>query len=226
MGDVVRCQGADGVGARRLREHLLASGSQRRWDRGHRLVRRGDRARAVYLVVEGRLKVTTSSIGGDEAIHAVLGPGDLVGELAALDGQAHVADVVALTPGTGRRIDASRFGELLRGDVDIALAVATMLAGRIRGADEVRADIGAGDVAVRVAHRLWHLTEGAPAGPGGIDVAISQDDLARWCGASRQAVNVALGRLRAAGVVRTGRGVVVVLDRRRLLTGCGTATGT
>lgn len=219
MGDGVGGEHLQDLGALRLRAHLLMAGSHRRWERGDRLVQSGQRAGAVYLVVEGRLQVLTSSADGDEAIHALLGPGDLVGELAALDGNPHAADVVALTAGSGMRLTARRFREILSGDVDAALAVATLLASRIRGADHVRTDAASGDVAARVARRLWHLSAGGAGDDAeGVTVTVSQDDLAKWCGASRQAVNVALGRLRTAGIVRTGRGVVTVIDREALLT--------
>lgn len=226
MGNEVGGEHPQDAAALRLRELLLQAGSHWQWERGDRLVHEGHRAGAVYLVLEGRLQVRTCSLDGDEAIHALLGPGDLVGELAALDGNPHAADVVALTAGTGRRLTASRFREVLSEDVDAALAVATLLAARIRGADDVRTDVGSGDVGARVARRLWHLSgEQAADGADGVAVAVSQDDLARWCGASRQAVNAALGRLRTAGVVRTKRGVVVVLDRDALLTSRAATAG-
>lgn len=225
MGNGVTHDRAGEDAARHLRARLLAAGTPWQWTRGHRLVHQGDQAGAVYLVERGTLKVTTCTSEGDEAIHAVLGPGDLVGELAALDGRAHAADVVALTTGAGRRLPASRFRALLADDVDAAIAVATLLAARIRGADRVRSDVLSGDVEARVARQLWQLSDdGDVDAATGIPVRISQDDLASWCGASRQAVNGALGRLRAAGLVRTARGTVFVLDRDGLLTARGIRT--
>lgn len=204
-----------------LSSRLQATGRLTRWRQGDHLLREGEQAGAVILIEEGSVKVVSHTTGGSETVHAVLGSGAVLGELAALDGRPHAATAIALGPGSGRRVTADEFRTLLHDDVDSTVALAQLLADRIRGADRSRNDLDSGDVETRVARRLWHLCADASGAGAESVIAITQDDLARWCGASRQAVNGALARLRAAGTVETRRGGILVLDRSALRSRAG-----
>ncbi len=89
------------------------------------------------------------------------------------------------------------------------------LVGKLRDADRKRIEFGAHDTTGRVAARLVEMAErfGEPT-PDGVRIALpfSQDELAGWIGASREAVSKALGVLRSAGAIRTSRMSVIVRD--------------
>ena len=100
-----------------------------------------------------------------------------------------------------------------------------MLAARLREADRKRLEFAALDTLGRVAWRVLELSDrfGEPDGDGtAIDMPLSQEQLASWCGASREATVKALARLRTLGLVTTGRHRIVVGDPaalRRLANG-------
>jgi CRP-like cAMP-binding protein len=150
---------------------------------------------------------------------SVRGPGDLIGELTAIDDEPtpRVATVVALDPVVCRVVRAGEFRAILAGHAAVALELLRMLAARLRSSDRRLVEFGSYDVTRRVARLLADMadTEGTtpPAGtglllPGGL----SQDDLAGLVGGSRESVARALAALRSLGFVSTGRRRVVVLD--------------
>jgi CRP-like cAMP-binding protein len=90
-----------------------------------------------------------------------------------------------------------------------------MVTARLRDSDRKRVEFAAYDIAARVARRLVELADrfGEPDEQGvRISVALSQDELAGWVGASREAVAKALRVLRSRGFVSTGRRTMTVLD--------------
>lgn len=189
--------------------------SRRQWRRGDVLCRQDDDSDWVAVIEEGRVKASCHTAGGAEVVLAVRGPGSLLGELAAVDSQPRSATVQALEPVAALVMAPREFQAYLQANGRVALLLMRVLAERLRDADRKRIEFGAQDSTGRVAARLVELAErfGAPV-TGGIQIALplSQDELAGWVGASREAVSKALGVLRAAGWVRTSRLCVVVLD--------------
>jgi len=159
-------------------------------------------------VVSGRLKVSTTATSGKEVLLAVREAGDLVGELSALDRRPRSATVTVLEPAEVVVIPAELFVEHLAQTPAAALGVLRTLIGRLRDSDHKRAEFGAHDATVRVSRRLLEMAD--RFGPRGL--RLTQEELAGWVGASREAVARSLRQLRSAGVVRTGRQVVDVID--------------
>jgi CRP-like cAMP-binding protein len=116
-------------------------------------------------------------------------------------------------------ISASSFRDFLRTHPDAALAVLELITTRLRDADRKRAEFGSMDATGRVAARLVELADqhGQPTGSGvRIDLALSQEDLASWVGASREAVSRALRLFRERGWIATRRRGITVLDQDAL----------
>jgi len=202
---------------------LSNEGVQRLFEAGRRLDHRsgdtlfleGDPSGRVHLVLEGRVKVYSTTASGRESVLAIRGPGDLLGELSAIDGGRRSASGTAIEPVTLLSIDTERFAELLEIDADLAASMLRTLVTKLRDADRSRIEFGAEDTTTRVAGRLAELAEdyGVPDGDGiRIDLPITQQELAEWVGASREAVAKALHTLRIRGLVRTGRREIVVQD--------------
>ncbi|MBB5869603.1 CRP-like cAMP-binding protein [Allocatelliglobosispora scoriae] len=199
-------------------EFIRRSG-RRHWRRGDVLCRQDDDSDWVALIEEGRVKASNHTAGGSEVVLAVRGPGALLGELAAVDAQPRSATVQALEPVTALVMPPHEFQAYLQANGRVALLLMRVLAERLRDADRKRIEFGAQDSTGRVAARLVELAErfGAPVAEGiQIALPLSQDELAGWVGASREAVSKALGVLRGAGWIRTSRLSVVVLDLEAL----------
>jgi CRP/FNR family transcriptional regulator, cyclic AMP receptor protein len=152
---------------------------------------------------------------GREAIVAVLGPGELVGELAAIDDGPRSTTVTTLEPVDALIVSRSSFAALLERHPRIALAILRMVAHRLRYADVQQAQFATHDVVGRLAQRLVELCErfGTQQERGiEIRLPLSQEELASWVGASREAVSKAFQLLRSLHIVETGRRRVTVLD--------------
>ncbi|WP_433246847.1 Crp/Fnr family transcriptional regulator [Streptosporangium sp. CA-135522] len=210
-GEFVTLLTADEVAA------LHAAGRPRSWDRGAAVCTEGDVADWVLLLTSGRVKVSSHTATGTEVVLAVRGPGALLGEFAALDGLPRSATVTALEPVEG--IAIRDFSGYLRDNGRVAVLLMQMLIGKMRDSDRKRIEYGAFDTTGRVATRLVELAEryGEPVN-GGVRVTLplSQDELAGWTGASREAVSKALRSLRDRGLIETGRRRVIIHDMEGL----------
>jgi CRP/FNR family cyclic AMP-dependent transcriptional regulator len=208
------------------RERLLASGTRRTFRSGTLLFREEEQSSHVVVVLAGRVKVSTTDRDGHESMLGVRGPGDLLGELAALDQEPHSASVVALEPVEALTLSVEEFRSLLRERGALSTAVLELLVGRLRDADRKRVEFGSYDSRGRVARRLLELAErfGEPRlGHVGVHITLrlTQEELASWTGSSREAVARALADFRERGWIETGRRTVIVLDPGALAAAAG-----
>lgn len=198
---------------------IVARGSRRRIRKGTVLFREDSAPTEVILIQQGRVKITSTSESGRETLLAVRGPGDLLGEISALDGARRSAAATAIDSVEMVVVTAGDFVDILGRQPGAGLALVRVLTSRLRDADRKRAEFGTADASVRVARRLLELADryGVVTAEGvRIDLALTQDELASWTGASREAVAKALRALRDDGAVLTGRKAVTVTDIDRL----------
>ncbi len=205
---------ADVVGPAGL-ARTRAAASPRTVAAGEVLCHEGDRGGRAYLVEDGLVALTMSSVGGRQVLLELRGAGELVGELSAVDGTARSATVRVVEAGSVRVFPGGVLLQLARQDGDVAAALLVTLAAKIRESAVRRLELGTTEALARVARRLvelWALRGGTP------DVAspVSQQELADWAGVSRDAVVRSLSLLRHDGVVATGRRRFTVLDPARL----------
>jgi CRP/FNR family transcriptional regulator, cyclic AMP receptor protein len=194
---------------------LRASGRERHYDAGVALFHEGDDAGSVIVLLAGRAKLTVPLSSDREVIVAVRGPGDLLGELAALVDAPRSATVVTIEPVDALIVSGSAFAAFLDRNAPVGLVILRLVAERLLYADLQQAQFATHDVVGRVAHRLVELTDrfGVETGDGIVlDVPLSQEELAGWTGASREAVNKALQVLRSLHMIQTGRRRLTVLD--------------
>jgi CRP/FNR family transcriptional regulator, cyclic AMP receptor protein len=197
------------------RRDLERRGIVRRFRKGHAIFHQGTSSDHVVVVRSGRVKVSTVTPDGKEVVLAFRGPGDLLGELSALDGEPRSATVQAIEPVEALTVDAAAFHAFLAANPEVAILLVRMLNRRLRDADRKRVEFGAHDTVGRVAARLVELAERyGEDGQEGLTIALplSQEELAGWTGSSREAVSKALQAMRAAGWVRTERRRFTVLD--------------
>jgi CRP/FNR family cyclic AMP-dependent transcriptional regulator len=198
---------------------LRASGRERHYDANVALFHEGDDGGSVIVLLAGRAKLTVPSSSGREVIVAVRGPGDLLGELAALVEAPRSATVATIEPVDALIMAGSAFASFLERNSRVALVILRMVAERLLYADLQQAQFATHDVVGRVAHRLVELTErfGVESEEGIVlDVPLSQEELAGWTGASREAVNKALQVLRSLHMIETGRRRFTVRDAEGL----------
>ena len=190
----------------------------RSYPKGVRVFHEGDHSDACYIVRSGDLRVTREHPDGRAIALATLGPGDIFGELAMLDGEARSASVEALSECQLLALPAADVRRLLRGSSEITVKLVVALTRRLREANERIARQSFQTVPSRVAGVLSQLTaEEAPLqGREGVTIRMTQADLAQLAGTSRESVSRFLAVLERAGVVHVGRGRVTVLEPRRL----------
>jgi CRP-like cAMP-binding protein len=194
---------------------LEASGRRQRYRRGAVLFREGTPSASVIIVRSGRVKVSSDTASGTEVVLAVRGPGALLGELSAIDGGPRSGTVTALEPVTALSVSSAHFERHLLEHGRVAFVLMRELTRRLRDADRKRIEFGAFDTTGRVAARLVELADrfGVATDAGlRINLPLSQDELAGWTGASREAVTKALRVLREEGMIQTGRLRVVITD--------------
>jgi CRP-like cAMP-binding protein len=191
------------------REFVLQRSTVRRLAGGEHLFHHGDAADCMYVVESGRLAVKATTSDGDTAIVRIIGPEQVVGELALLvDGLRRTGTIVALERSVVRVISRSLFGEVRVRDPGVDRALVADLAGRLAALSEQFVVSQFGSLAERVAERLLVLDEVYRHGW----IEVTQESLGAMTGGSRQAVNRVLADAAAAGLVTVRRGAVKVLD--------------
>ncbi|MFD9943750.1 Crp/Fnr family transcriptional regulator [Nonomuraea sp. NPDC059023] len=192
---------------------LRAAGRPRRWERGTTVMTEGDTSDWVLVLTEGRVKCSSHTSSGTEVVLAIRGPGALIGEMSSIDGWPRSATVAALEPIEG--IVVQDFPAYLREHGRVAVLLMQSVTEKLRDADRKRIEYGAFDTTGRVATRLIELAEryGEKTNSGvRVALPLSQDELAGWTGASREAVSKALRSLRDRGLIETGRRRVIIHD--------------
>jgi CRP/FNR family transcriptional regulator, cyclic AMP receptor protein len=206
-----------------LEQDELESFSQvavpRSFPAGTRVFHEGDHSDACYIVRVGSFRVTREHSDGRAITLATLGPGDIFGELAMLDGEVRSASVEALSDGELLALPAGDVRALLARHSEITVKLIAALVRRLRAANERISRQSFQTVPSRVAGVLSQLVEqGAPRERerGEVTIRMNQADLAQLAGTSRESVSRFLADLERSGVVRSGRGRVTILDPSKL----------
>jgi CRP/FNR family transcriptional regulator, cyclic AMP receptor protein len=195
------------------------------------LLSEGDRSTHLLLIARGRVKVSRVAANGYALVLAIRGPGDLLGEMVAVDGGARSATVTALDPVTVLVIPAAAFADFLGEEQGASLALAELMAWRLRAADRQRLEFAAFPVQRRLSLVLLDLErwygKNAADNPAhrDIDLALSQSDLAGLVGSSLDSLAKAIRDLARREIVRTRRRRVTIIDRAALAAVAGEIPG-
>jgi len=165
--------------------------------------------------MQGRVKVSSLTIDGEERLLALRSAGDLLGEMATLTGRTRTATVTAIDDVRAVVVPAEAFEHLWRTEPVISKALVRSLVHRVEEADRARMDL-MDEAPARVRRLLADLaerfSEPDPSEGVRIDVALTQEELASLAFASRGVVATVLRELREQGIVRTGRRELVITD--------------
>ncbi|MCL4287935.1 MAG: Crp/Fnr family transcriptional regulator [Thermoleophilia bacterium] len=199
-------------------ERIAQVAIPRSFPKGARVFHEGDTSDACYVIRSGEVRVTREHPDGRAIALATLGPGELVGELAMIDGGSRSASVEALTDVELLAVSAADMRSLLERNAQMTAKLVVALTKRLRETNERISRQSFQTVPSRVAGVLSQLVseENAEQGRDGVTIRMNQADLAQLAGTSRESVSRFLAVLERAGVVRVGRGRVTVLEPQRL----------
>jgi CRP/FNR family transcriptional regulator len=198
---------------------LEAMLTSRTLERGHVVFREGDTGDRLFLVLEGKVKISRAAADGRENLLAVLGSSEMFGELSLFDPGPRTATVTTVTEATLVSLDHDDLRPLLTERPGVAVQLLQALAQRLRRTNEAMADLVFTDVPGRVAKALLDLAEkfGAAEADGTrVRHDLTQEELAQLVGASRETVNKALSEFAHRGWLRIEGRSVLLLDSERL----------
>jgi CRP-like cAMP-binding protein len=172
----------------------------------------GDDGDALYGIASGQVRIFAADDKGHEIFYNLLGPGDTFGEVAVLDGQPRTASAMTTTPAVLAVIPRRQFLNCLTNDPELAMHMIRLLCGRLRWMSMLIEETALLAGPARVAKRLLSLVGayGRPAPAGGIELTMSQADLGRFLGISRQVINHYLRDWSDRGWVELHRGRIII----------------
>jgi len=201
-------------------DHLTGSCAVRRFQPGEMVFSRGDPSGGMFVVASGSVALIVNAASGHEVVLAVLGPPKSFGELAVIDGGPRVATALVRTPTVLVSVPRTEARRLLRDEPTVTAAILGLLTGLVRAVDDHVADLVLLDLASRLAKFLLAATA-APMphsdAPVRVDVSLSQTEMARLLGGSRQQVNRIIGEFATGGAIERSGGRITAI-RPRVLT--------
>lgn len=206
------------------REFLMGRGRIRKLPAGTALMHEGDPTDHVLVLLSGWVRAYTNARDGQVVLFALRGPGDVIGDLAALQGWPRSGTVDTLQETEFVQFSHDGFISCLHDRPAVAIALLRQMADRLREAELARINFATLDVAQRVAALLVRLADmhGKPTAEGVVvSMPLTQQDIANSIGGSRRAVARALQAFRDRGMLVTGRRrfVVSAIDVLRRLAG-------
>ena len=187
--------------------------------RGASAFHEGDQGDQLYVIMSGKIKLGRTASDGRENLVAVLGPGEIFGEMALFNPAPRNATATAVSATRLAGLRHENLRRAIASSPDVSLQLLQALAQRLSKTNESLADLVFSDVPGRVAKALLDLADrfGRPAADG-LLVAhdLTQEELAQLVGASRETVNKALAEFVQRGWIRLENRAVVILDLQRL----------
>ena len=169
----------------------------------------GEPCQGLYIVREGIVKIYKLSPEGREQILSYVKPFDSFNEVAVFDGGSNPANVAAAEPTTLWIVPRAAVADLIQSNPQVALAVIQNLGARLRHMVGLVEDLSLRQVSARLAKLLL---ETAASG----ERALTQQEMAARLGTVREMIGRSLKQLEARGLIETGRGRIVILDREGL----------
>ena len=180
--------------------------------RGASLFSRGDPGISLYAVISGTVKMSISSPDGRNAILNIIGPGEIFGEMALLDGGVRSADAIANSNCELFVIDRREFIPFVKSQPTLAMRFIVLLCERLRRTSDQVEQVILQNLPGRLAGALIRLTEKDKLAPEGQIIAITQQEISEMVGMTRESINKQLRAWAGRNWVRLEHGAIVVLD--------------
>ena len=193
---------------------LMSVAKRRTFRNGEVIFHREDPGQVLYVIKEGKVKISLVSPDGQEISLVVFGKGECFGELTILDGLPRSADTIAMEKVECYTLQRSDFHKAIMNNPKIAIQVMEVLSNRLRSTDQMVEDLIFLDVYGRVAKKLLELADvhGVKVENGiRIDVRLTQQELASMVGASRESVNKVMGYFTDKNFISTDKHKITLL---------------
>lgn len=187
---------------------LYAEGTEVNFSAGQIIHQAGDTDRTFSVILAGRVRFRRIDLGGNEVSVTTIGRWRTFGEITLLTGRPRTHDAIAETAVRLSRVPAARMQALLDREPKLNKWMTLELAYVAERALDLLDDHNRLNATQVVARALYDT--------GGVRVAVRQSELAQSLNLSRKAVNRALGVLRDSGLVFTGYGEILIIDRQGL----------
>lgn len=180
----------------------------------------GDEADGLYVILSGCVKIATVSNTGKETVLCFMGPGEMLGEIAVLDGGVRTASAITIEETRVLNLRQASFLAFLELHPKVALHIIRVLCGRLRRTDAFVEEMTTLQAGPRLARALLRLADqyGKPQAAGGVlvDIKLSQANLGAHAGLMRENVNRQLRLWEDDGLLE-GKGGVIILHRPEAL---------
>ena len=197
-------------------EQLLVYARLERYTAGQLLFKKGDPGTSLMAILAGRVKISTPSADGEEVVLNILGPGQVFGEIALLDGKARTANATAIETSELVALDRGDFLPFLEQHSEIATRLIAVLCERLRWVSDIYDDVVFINVPARLAKKLLILARefGVETSGGAIEINIqlSQTDLGKMMGKTRESVNKVMREWQDRGLIRVENGYIKLLQ--------------
>jgi CRP/FNR family transcriptional regulator, cyclic AMP receptor protein len=192
---------------------LLLHARVERYPAGRMIFAKGSPGRSMMAILRGSVRISAPSPAGPDIVLTILPAGDIFGEIALLDGADRTADATAIGDCELLVLDHRDFVPFLERRADLCLLLLRLLCQRLRQTDRQFEEAMFGRLEGRIAMTLVRLAHSAPPGiRGGIELRITQQELAGMVGAARESVNKQLHVWQKEGVLRLGKRLIEIAD--------------
>jgi CRP/FNR family transcriptional regulator, cyclic AMP receptor protein len=192
----------------------------RRYRAGEVIFRKGEPGESMMVIASGQVKISMSGLDGKEAVLAILGAGEIIGEMAILDEKPRSADAIALAPSELMLLNRRDFVPFLEREPGLALRLLAMTSDRLRRTSALLAERTLRHLPGRLAKALLELgkcDEGHCPPGARVELPISQKTFASLLGTSRETLNKQLHAWQSEGLIALEPGAVVIFQPEALL---------
>ncbi len=198
------------------REALLTRGHKRSYSKGEVIFSRGDEGAWALLIEAGMVEVSVMSLNGRKSVLNHMEQGEILGEIALLDGAERSAEATALNDVTGIVLRRDALLDLLKNNNDACFSIIETLCARARNASEMFELQSLTSANARLARCLLRVAEkwgeSMPDGSIRVEQTFSQSDLGELAGIARENVNRHLQAWAQEGLLEFDKGQIRLLQ--------------
>jgi CRP-like cAMP-binding protein len=185
------------------------------------IVRKSDPGKEMFFIVDGKVSLSTVSEDGKELTFGILGKGDMFGEISLFDNMERTATVTAVEPTELLILEQRHLIPFIKENPDIAIKLLRAMALRLRYTDQLFEDAMFKQLPGRLAKKILSLADdfGQATEDGvRISVKLSQNDIGKMSGASRESVNKQMRIWEEEGLIHFDKGYITVNKKEELET--------
>ncbi len=197
-------------------DHLARYSRTRELEAGELIFSKGDPGDSMAVVIEGRVVIGSTSIDGKELVLNIIHSGEVLGEIAFLDGEDRTADAKALEKAAILVLERRHFLPLLEERQQLAMELLGVLCKRLRNTTDQIEDTAFFELKIRLARKLVSFAEHYADGEGNaehIALPVNQSELGAMLNATRESVNRQLRELVKDELIELKQGAITIVDR-------------